>query len=217
MFTDICINLWYINLYVHWYTKLHMYKSKPLGIHVPQIGNLWASAMPKSVMSPAAENVKVFKDQKRKNLAVLAETPWLKRFFPAKFLSSNVETVALTKCRWNSRHKFRNTFHSQTGWTYWHVIFPVLMFVIFDFCLLFGWMLFLAESLSTLWKYFFLVRIHCSVYIINSLLAVNCMCSWVSYLFDCKPRLIKFFHHFMRLTIKGGFHFHYFIERYRIL
>jgi len=48
---------------------------------------------------------------------------------------------------------------------------------------------------------FSLVKIHCNVYIINSLLAANSMCSWVSYLFDCKPRLIKFFlHQFMRLT-----------------
>jgi len=120
-------------------------------------------------------------------------------------------------CRWNSRHTcfeapFRLTGwpYWLTGWPYWHVIFPV-------FCLLFGWMLFLAESLSSLWKYIFLVRIHCSAYIINSLLAANCMCSLVSYLFDCKPRFIKFFHHFTRLTIKGGLHFSflYFIERFR--
>ena len=64
--------------------------------------------------------------------------------------------------------------------------------------------------------YFSWVRTHCSVYIINSLLAANSMCSWVSYLFDCKPRLMKIFYHFMRLTIKGGLHFSflYFIERY---
>ena len=54
-------------------------------------------------------------------------------------------------------------------------------------------MLFLAESLTSLWKYFFLARIHCSVYIINSLLAANCMCSWVSYLFRCKSRFLKSF------------------------
>jgi len=43
------------------------------------------------------------------------------------------------------------------------------------------------------------------------------MCSWAPYLFDYKPRFIKFFfHHFMRLTVKGGLHFllFYFIERY---
>jgi len=40
----------------------------------------------------------------------------------------------------------------------------------------------------------------CSIYIINSLLAANCMCSWAPHLFDCKPRLIKFSHHFMWLT-----------------
>jgi len=28
-------------------------------------------------------------------------------------------------CRWNSRYKFRSTFHTQAGWPYWHVIFPV--------------------------------------------------------------------------------------------
>ena len=107
---------------------------------------------------------------------------------------------------------------AQTGWSHWHVIFLVFSFVISGFCFLFRWMLFLAESLSSLWKYFFLVRIHCSVYyIIKCLLVACCMCSWVSYLFGCKPQLIKFFHHFMRLTIKGGlyFLFLYFIERYR--
>jgi len=30
-------------------------------------------------------------------------------------------------------------FHTQTGWPYWHVTFPVLWFVISGFCLLFGW------------------------------------------------------------------------------
>jgi len=75
---------------------------------------------------------------------------------------------------------------------HWHIILPVCLFVISGFCLLFWWMLFLAESLSSLWKYFFSVRLHCSVYITNSLLAANCMCSWVSYLFDCKPLVIKY-------------------------
>jgi len=53
--------------------------------------------MPKSVMPSAAKNGKVSQEKKRKNLAVLAKTPRLKRFFPAKLLSSNVETVALTR------------------------------------------------------------------------------------------------------------------------
>ena len=53
--------------------------------------------MPKSVMPLAAKNGKVSKAKKRKDLAVLAKTPQLKRFFPAKLLSSNVETVALTR------------------------------------------------------------------------------------------------------------------------
>jgi len=38
------------------------------------------------------------------------------------------------------------------------------------------------------------------------------------YVFDCKPRLIKFFfHHFMRLIFKGGLHFLFLhrMERYR--
>ena len=52
--------------------------------------------MPKSVMPSTAKNGKVSKEKKRKNLIVLAKTPRLKRFFPAK-LSSNVETVALTR------------------------------------------------------------------------------------------------------------------------
>jgi len=63
----------------------------------------------------------------------------------------------------------------------------------------------------------FLLRIHCSVYIMNSFLAACCMCRWVSGLFNCKSRLIKFFHHFMWLKITGGLHFLflYFIERHR--
>ena len=99
----------------------------------------------------------------------------------------------------------------------WHVIFLVFSFVTSGFCWLFGWMLLLAESPSSLRKYFFLVKIHCSVYTINSLLAANCMFSCAPYLSDCKPRLIKFFHHLMQLTIRGAFHFlfFYFIERYR--
>ena len=65
----------------------------------------------------------------------------------------------------------------------------------------------------TMTLHLFLVRVHCSVYIINSLLATCCMCRWVSGLFNCKPRLIKFFH-FMRSKITGGLHFLflYFIE-----
>jgi len=40
-----------------------------------------ASAMPKSVMPSAAKYGKVFKEKKRKNVAVLAKTPRLNRFF----------------------------------------------------------------------------------------------------------------------------------------
>jgi len=55
-----------------------------------------ASAMPKSVTPSASKKRKVSK-KKHKDLAVLAETRRLKRFFPARLLSSNVKTVALTR------------------------------------------------------------------------------------------------------------------------
>ena len=55
-----------------------------------------ASAMPKSVMPSRANNGKVSKEKKRKNLIVLAKRSRLKRFFSAKLLCSNVKTVALT-------------------------------------------------------------------------------------------------------------------------
>jgi len=56
-----------------------------------------ASAMPKSVMPSGAIYGEVSQEKKRKNLAMLADTPRLKRFFPARLLSSNVKTVALTR------------------------------------------------------------------------------------------------------------------------
>jgi len=56
-----------------------------------------ASAMPKSVMPSATKNVKVSKEKKPKNLAVLAEMPRLKRFFPAKLLSSKFQTERLSR------------------------------------------------------------------------------------------------------------------------
>ena len=59
---------------------------------------------------------------------------------------------------------------------------------------------FLTISFTTT-LHLFLLRIHCSVYIINLFLAGYCMCRWVSGLFNCKSRLIKFFHHFMWLKI----------------
>jgi len=52
-----------------------------------------------------------------------------------------------------------------------------------------------------------LVRIRCSVYIINSLLAANCMCSWAPYLIDCKPRLIKFYSSFHEAYKQGRLKF----------
>jgi len=105
--------------------------------------------------------------------------------------------------------------HHQTSachcWPYWHAIFPVFLFVIFGFCLLFVRLNVVScRATFSLCKYFLWGRLHCSVYIINSLLAANSMCSWVPYSFDCKPRLTKFFHHFMRLTIKGGLLFYFF-------
>jgi len=48
--------------------------------------------MPKFVMPSAATNGKVSKEKKRKNLAVFAKTVRLRRFIPAKLLSSNVKT-----------------------------------------------------------------------------------------------------------------------------
>jgi len=72
-------------------------------------------------------------------------------------------------------------------------------------------MLFLAESLSSLWKYFFLVRIHFSVYIINSLLAAKSTCIWTSYLFDCKPQLINFFSWFHAAYNQGRLTFFIFL------
>jgi len=42
------------------------------------------SAIPKSVMPSGSKNDKVSMEKKRKNLAVLAETPRLKRFFSSK-------------------------------------------------------------------------------------------------------------------------------------
>ena len=53
--------------------------------------------MLKAVMPLGAKNDKVSKEKKRKNLAVLAKTQWLKRFFSSSVLSSDIKTVALTR------------------------------------------------------------------------------------------------------------------------
>ena len=116
-----------------------------------------ASVMPKFVMPSGTKKRKV-SDAKRKNLAALAKTPRLNRFFSSSTfkqqrLSSGI-SQSTWKCRLKSRHKLRSTFHTQRDWPYWHVIFPVFWFVITGFCLLFGWILFLAESLSRLWNIF---------------------------------------------------------------
>jgi len=112
-----------------------------------------ARAMPKSATPSAAKNGKVSKEKKRKNLAVLAKTPRLKRFFSSNAFKQRCQNSGVNqsiwKCRWKSRHTFWSIFHTQTDWPYWHVIFPVFLFVVSGFCLLFGWILFLAESLSS--------------------------------------------------------------------
>jgi len=53
-------------------------------------------------MPPEAKNGNVSKEKKRKNLAVLAKTPRLKCFFPAKLLSSNDKIVALSRAPENA-------------------------------------------------------------------------------------------------------------------
>ena len=180
--------------------------------------------MPKSVMPWGAKNRKVSKEKEWKNLAVFTKTLRLKRFcFSAKRLSNIVKTVALTSAPENVGENHDISFEAPfTLRLPGHIdmsFFRYFLFVISGFCLLFGWMLLIADSLSSLWKCFFSARIHCSVYIINSLLAANwrnCMCRWAPYLFDCKLRLINFFHHFVPLTIKSGLHFLFFcfVERY---
>jgi len=105
------------------------------------------SAMPKSVMRSAAKNGKDSMEKKRKILAVLTETPQLKRFFSEKLLRSKVKTVALTGASENvgENHDkiLKHLSHSD-----WLVIlacnFSGVLFVISGFCLLFAWMLFLA-------------------------------------------------------------------------
>jgi len=66
-------------------------------------------------------------------------------------------------------------------------------------------MLFLAQSLPSPWKLYFLVRIHCSVYTINFLLAANFMCSCEHRIYSTvSSRLQSFFHHFMRPVTSLG-------------
>jgi len=67
-------------------------------------------------MPSAAKNSKVSKEKKRKNLAVLAKTPRLKRFFPAKRLSSNVKTVALTRAPENVGENQARNYGGARGW-----------------------------------------------------------------------------------------------------
>jgi len=57
----------------------------------------------------------------RKNLAVLAKTPRLNRFFfqqnfQAATLNQCGVNQSTCKCTWKPRHKLRSTFHAQAGW-----------------------------------------------------------------------------------------------------
>jgi len=116
-----------------------------------------ANAMPKSVMPSATKKRKVSKEKKLRIMAVLVETPRLKRFFQQSFSSSNVKTVALTRAPENVGENHDISF--ETPFTFslaGHIdmLFSSVFVCISGFCLLFGWMLFLAEPLSSLWKYF---------------------------------------------------------------
>jgi len=85
---------------------------------------------------------------------VLAKTLRLKRFFSVKLLSSNVKrTVALTRAPENVGENHDIGFEAPfTLRLAGHIemYFPVFLYVISSFCLIFGCMLFLAESLSSL-------------------------------------------------------------------
>jgi len=50
----------------------------------------WASEMPKSVMPSAAKNSKAVEEKNRKNLAVLAKSPRLKRFSSSRAFKAAV-------------------------------------------------------------------------------------------------------------------------------
>ena len=52
--------------------------------------------MPKSLMPSGAKKRKISKEKKHKDLAILAKTPRLNHFFPAKLSSSNLEAMTLT-------------------------------------------------------------------------------------------------------------------------
>jgi len=73
-------------------------------------------------------------------MAVLAETP-RETFFPAKLLSSNVKTVALTRAPENvgENHdiSFKAPFKLRLA-GHIDMLFPVFLFVIFRFCSLFA-------------------------------------------------------------------------------
>ena len=52
--------------------------------------------MPKFLLPSGAKKRKISEEKKRKDLAVIAKTPQLNHFFPAKLPSSNSEAVTLT-------------------------------------------------------------------------------------------------------------------------
>jgi len=90
---------------------------------------------------------RVCKEAKRKNLTVFAKTSRLNRCFSAKLSSSNVKAMALTRALENiggSKHL------SHSAWLAILTCSFSGVFVYISGFLLFGLMLFLAESLSSL-------------------------------------------------------------------
>ena len=71
-----------------------------------------AGAMPKFLLLSGAKKRKISKEKKRKDLAVIAKTPRLNHFFPAKLPSSNFEAVTLTTASKNVAVKRQHLFLS---------------------------------------------------------------------------------------------------------
>jgi len=123
---------------------------------------------------------KVSQEKKRKNLAMLAETPRLNRcFFSARLSSSNIKTVALTRALENAGENHATRFKAPFTLS---LAGHIDMLFIWCFCLqslvsayCSGECCFLPSHSLACGNT--LVRIHCSDYIMNSLLAANYMCS----------------------------------------
>ena len=120
-----------------------------------------ASAMPKPVMPSGHQELwkaQSFQD-KTQGSGSVSKNAATESFFLAKLSSSNVKVVALTRAPGNEGENqgisLERSFTLSLAGQYWHVIFPVFLFVISGFGLLFGWMLFLAESLCSLWNFFY--------------------------------------------------------------